>query len=61
MGRFYVVWNPKGENPNYPHQSLEGAKKEAERLCEEDPQFKFYVLESVGLCEVKPVTKPQWS
>lgn len=61
MGHFFVVWNPNGGNPTYQHQTLEGAKKEAERLCEENPPFKFYVLEAVGCFEVKPVTKPQWS
>ena len=43
----YIIWNPKGSNPEKIHQTLKSAEKEAERLVLSQPNEDFYVLEVV--------------
>ena len=45
----FLVWNPAGHPPSYQHQSIEAARREAERLAVQCPGDRFYVLAPVGV------------
>lgn len=47
--RIYCVLNPNGRAPHFVHETYELAKEEAKRLAKNNPDQKFYVMESVGL------------
>lgn len=51
--RFWLVWNPRGENPSHRHQRLKSAKDEAERLARLHGG-EFFVLEGIGLAKRLP-------
>jgi hypothetical protein len=42
---FWIVWNPSGNGSHYRHDDPIAAEIEAERLAEQNPGQKFYVLE----------------
>lgn len=44
--KFFIVWNPEGENPKYRHSNFESAREEADRLALSNPDQEFYVLEA---------------
>ena len=44
---FWIVWNPRGNNPKYKHDSYDAAVKEANRLRRENPSSDFIVLKNV--------------
>lgn len=46
MKTFYLVWNPKGQNPKALHSCESSARMEAERLAKLNPSEEFYVLEA---------------
>jgi hypothetical protein len=50
MRTFWLVWKDNGGIPTVPHDSLDSAKREAERLARMHPGSKFYVLQTVGAC-----------
>lgn len=43
---FFMVWRNQGSSPTKKHETYEQALKEAERLVKNNPNIKFYVLES---------------
>jgi hypothetical protein len=47
--KFWVVWQPQSGPPNYRHESIESATREAERLAEVSQTREFYVLEAVSV------------
>lgn len=53
---FWMVWCEGRGAPQKKHTSLETAKMEAARLATNQPNFTFYVLQTVG--EVKTKTTP---
>ncbi len=51
MTHFYLVWNPAGPYGGHPtvrHDTLDSARREAERLASLNPGQEFHVLLSVG-------------
>lgn len=52
MDKFWFVWNENGKAPTYKHDTLDSAKKEAERLALLHHTQKFIVLESVEYCYI---------
>ncbi len=54
---FWLVWNPNAGPPQYRHDTLEQARKEAERMASLHQGEKFYVLHALGVAKVEvPVT-----
>lgn len=54
--KFWMVWNPERNPPNYRHDYERGALSEAERLAALHPGQSFYVLQATHLCTLpKPV------
>jgi len=51
---FFLVWNERTGYAKYKHQAEGDAKKEAERLAEQNRGDEFYVLQAVG--KAKSVT-----
>jgi len=49
--RFWLVWNPFGNNPKFRHESEESATTEAKRLAKEHVGQPFYVLEGKSIHE----------
>ena len=49
---FWMVWNPKGRPPTFPHTSRADADTEAARLAELCPGQQFVVLKAMGGFEV---------
>lgn len=47
--KIWVVYNPNGRAPHYKHTSFESAKQEAKRLARQNPDQRFYVMESVAM------------
>ena len=47
--KIWVVYNPDGRAPHYTHQSFESAKQEAKRLARNNPDQRFFVMESVAM------------
>ena len=43
---FFLVWNPKGQNPKRRHEHEYQATAEAERLARANPGEEFYVMEA---------------
>jgi len=48
---FWIVWNPKGKNPAYRHNTEDSAIKEAKRLSRETIDNKFYVMQAIGVAK----------
>lgn len=44
---FWLVWNPRGDNPQHKHRTPEEALRESERLAQMFPGQAFIVLQSV--------------
>lgn len=45
---FFLVWNERGNQPMFKHDSFESAHREARRLAAQQPGDEFHVLMSVG-------------
>lgn len=45
QAEFWLVWNPRGGAPTFPHTSEPSAIAEAERLARNKPGHQFFVLE----------------
>ena len=45
---FWIVWNPRGDNPQVKHDTMTDAQCEAIRLAKHNPGENFYVLEARG-------------
>ena len=54
---FWIVWNPRGQNPAYRHGSKESAEDEAERLALTNPRYRFYVMKAESYFKLKSVEK----
>jgi hypothetical protein len=52
MKIFWIIWNPAANRPTVMHETLDSAKKEAERLAKLNPGQRFVVLKSIEFCEV---------
>ena len=44
--KFYMIYNPNGHTPKWRHMSRKEAEAEAKRLCNKEPDQKFYILEA---------------
>jgi len=49
--KIWCVFNPNGRAPTFAHPSEASAKEEAKRLAKNNPDHKFYVMESIGCAE----------
>jgi len=47
---FFLVWTPATGHTRYRHKTVEAAEKEAQRLANLNPQFKYHVLLALGRC-----------
>lgn len=47
----YCVFNPQGRAPFFPHHTKSSAETEAKRLAKNNPGYRFYVMESIGVAE----------
>lgn len=56
-GTFYVVWNPSRGNPMFRHPNIDSAKKEAERLAQQNSGQEFFVLRAMS----RSVKKDVWT
>ena len=50
---FFLVWNASTNETKHRHKTVGEAEKEAQRLSEEFPGFKFHVLMALGRCYTK--------
>jgi hypothetical protein len=50
MKVFWMVWREGGHLPAYQHETEQSARREAERLCWNNPGIRFVVLQSVASC-----------
>jgi len=51
-----MVYCPTGPHPpEVRHPSAAAARTEAERLACANPRHRFFVLESIGVCEYNPL------
>lgn len=50
---FWLVWNPKGEQPRRQHVTRGAAEAEAARLARLNPEAEFYVLCPVSCTRVR--------
>lgn len=59
MKRYWMVHNPSGQCPAFRHDTIESARKEAERLARKTGQT-IVILEATIFC--KPVNVPiEWA
>jgi len=49
----WFVWNPKGHQPRFVHDSYPSALAEAKRLARLNPGAKFYVLTVQAVAQTK--------
>lgn len=47
----YYVYNPMGRGPQYVHDSYESALKEAHRLANKHPEYRFEILKIMQFVE----------
>lgn len=58
MDAFWLIWNPRGRDPNYRHASEDSARLEAERLARACPGDVFVVLKAEYAVRVKRPDPP---
>lgn len=51
LNNFWMVWNESHGMPTYKHNSLETAKREAERLAGLNPGDTFKILQFIAECK----------
>lgn len=54
---FFMVWKDGGDVPRKRHETLASAQAEAERLANNHPGFKFYVLRAIESAESMRVVR----
>jgi hypothetical protein len=53
--KFWMLWNPQGRAPTFKHETLEDARKQAEKLARNNNGETFYVLEAISYVRKKDV------
>ena len=53
--KFWMVWRKDDRTPVFQHETLECARREAERMAEKHPGAEFIVLEAVSVSTTKQV------
>lgn len=56
MNKFWMVWRKDDRTPVFQHETMECAKREAERMARKHPGSDFIVLEAIYLSTTKQVT-----
>ena len=54
--KFWMVWNDQDRAPRKRHVTYQAALEEAQRLAQQNPAYRFYVLEGQSVVQMSALT-----